>query len=286
MLPSEEDIASYQEHGFYKSKKIFTDDEIDRAVEAQENFYKGRQDLNAKITGLGKYTPQGHPGNTLGKNDYSSFFNAELSRLTRNPVIAAIACHLTKTNSIRLWHDQLLYKPSSKSGSKINIGWHTDRQYWQVCSSDKMITAWIPFHDCDENMGTINVIKGSHNWPLQSDDLDFFLRNTDNEPLEKQFITGGNEIVKPPVNLKKGEVSFHHCKIIHGSGPNMNDKPRRAIAVHMQDHDNRYVLKKKPDGTNFSHSIVELLNLSKTDKEPDFKNPILCPTLYEKIIDI
>ncbi len=66
MLPSEEDIASYQEHGFYKSKKIFTDDEIDRAVEAQENFYKGRQDLNAKITGLEKYTPQGHPGNTLG----------------------------------------------------------------------------------------------------------------------------------------------------------------------------------------------------------------------------
>ena len=143
MLPSEEDIASYQEHGFYKSKKIFTDDEIDRAVEAQENFYKGQQAVNTKITGLEKYTPQGHPGNTLGKNDYSSFFNAELSRLTRNPVIAAIACHLTKTNSIRLWHDQLLYKPSSKSGSKINIGWHTDRQYWLVCSSDKMITEWI-----------------------------------------------------------------------------------------------------------------------------------------------
>ena len=66
----------------------------------------------------------------------------------------------------------------------------------------------------------------------------------------------------------------------------MNDKPRRAIAVHMQDHDNRYVLKKKPDGTNFSHSIVELLNLSKTDKEPDFKDPLLCPTLYEKTNDI
>ena len=122
MLPSEEDIASYQEHGFYKSKKLFSDDEIDRAVEAQENFYKGRQDVNPKITGLEEYTPQGHPGNTLGKNDYSSFFNAELSHLTRNPIIAAIACHLTKTNSIRLWHDQLLYSHRANQGAKLISG--------------------------------------------------------------------------------------------------------------------------------------------------------------------
>ena len=281
LLPSEEEIASYQEHGFYKSRKIFTDDEIDRAVEAQEFFYRGGKDVDTQVAGLEEYRPKNHPQNTLGKNDYASFFSRELSQLIRHPVIAAIASHLTGTKSIRLWHDQLLYKPSSKIGERIDIGWHTDRQYWQVCSSGKMITAWIPFHDCNEEMGTITVVKGSHKWPEQSRNLDFFLRDTDNETLEKDFITAGNEIVKHPVNLKKGEVSFHHCRTIHGSGPNITDKPRRAIAVHMQDYDNRYVVSNRPDGSQFSHSIVELLKLSKPDNEPDFKHPILCPKLYD-----
>lgn len=36
-------------------------------------------------------------------------------------------------------------------------------------------------------------------------------------------------------------MSFHHCKTIHGSGPNTAGEPRRAITIHLQPGDNRYI---------------------------------------------
>ena len=42
--------------------------------------------------------------------------------------------------------------------------WHIDKHYWQTCTSEKMLTAFIPFHDCGEEMGTITMVDGSNNW--------------------------------------------------------------------------------------------------------------------------
>jgi ectoine hydroxylase-related dioxygenase (phytanoyl-CoA dioxygenase family) len=42
------------------------------------------------------------------------------------------------------------------------------------------------------------------------------------------------------MELRPGQVSFHHCKLIHGSLPNTGTTPRIALAVHFQDASNRY----------------------------------------------
>lgn len=280
LLPTAEDVSSYREHGFYKSRKLFTDEEVDRAAEAQELFYQGKVD-DPGIAGIEKYRPEGHPGESLGKNDFASFFVPGLAELSRKPIVAAIAARLAGTASIRLWHDQLLYKPATRPDRPVSVGWHTDRQYWKkTCSSKNMITAWIPFHDCDDVMGTISVVDGSHGWPDNTEDLDFFLRETDNEELEQRFVTGGNDVVKVPVDLKKGEVSFHHCMAIHGSGPNLSDRPRRSIAVHMQDQDNQYVKTRNPDGTVATANVMGMCRY--VDGVPDFSDPIICPELYRE----
>lgn len=33
-----------------------------------------------------------------------------------------------------------------------------------MCSSDALLTAFIPLHDCDESNGTLVVADGSHLW--------------------------------------------------------------------------------------------------------------------------
>jgi ectoine hydroxylase-related dioxygenase (phytanoyl-CoA dioxygenase family) len=101
----------------------------------------------------------GEYGEGLRKHDYSSFFRAELATLACHPLIGAVAARLTGSPYIRLWHDQLLYKPPVR---RACVGWHTDRQYWLSCTSDEMLTAWIPFHDCPPDMGAIAFIDGSH----------------------------------------------------------------------------------------------------------------------------
>lgn len=277
LMPTDEDVAFYLEHGYYIAGQIFTDEEIDAALRGSERFY-GLDVDEPEADIPDKYRPTGDYGDGLRKHDYASFFNHELDRLTRSPIIGAIAARLVGTPAIRLWHDQLLYKPVDTADKKINVGWHTDRQYWKPCTSADMLTAWIPFHDCYETMGTITFIDGSHRWPDNTDGLDFF--SSDLEGMEQRFDTGGRPVVKAPANLKKGQVSFHNCLTIHGSGPNKGNGPRRSIAVHLQDEANRYREHRRADGQLALHPNDALCR--RVDGLPDYTDPAVCPVLYRE----
>lgn len=278
MLPTDDDVRFYQEHGYYLSKPFYTAQEIDSALAGSERFYACDFD-EPDLPQLEPFRPKSRPGDGLRKNDYASFFNKGLGNLVRNPLLGAIAARLTGAPSIRLWHDQLLYKPVESSDRKANVGWHTDRGYWKTCTSPGMLTAWIPFHDCDETMGTITMIDSSHVWPDNTDGLDFF--SNDLEGLESKFNTGGRPVVKVPMNLKKGQVSFHNCLTIHGSGPNHGTSPRRSIAVHLQDAANRYQVYRHPNGDLARHANDDLVRKDENGL-PDYTDPNICPTLYPR----
>ena len=142
-----------------------------------------------------------------------------------------------------------------------------------------MITAWIPFHECTEENGTITMVEGSHLWPDNTDGLNFFSNDLDG--LEKNFKTGGAPVVKTPVQLLKGQVSFHHCLTIHGSGPNRTTNPRRSIAVHMQDQANRYQEYHYPDGRFARHDNDTLCR--SVDGIPDYTDPDFCPVIWSAV---
>jgi hypothetical protein len=44
LLPSTDDVEFYAEHGWYLSKKLFTDGEVDELVAASERYYAGERD--------------------------------------------------------------------------------------------------------------------------------------------------------------------------------------------------------------------------------------------------
>jgi hypothetical protein len=276
LLPTPEDVAFYQEHGWYLSKRIFSDEEIDAAVRGSERFYSGdRNDFkHPKQADLPEGWVPEH-GDVLRKNDYSSLMNRDLAAIVNKPLLGAIASRLAG-EPIRLWHDQLLYKPPLKGQTSANVGWHTDRQYWRCCSSENMLTAWVPFHDSFEEQGTITMIDGSRLWPDNTLDLDFW--NADLDALQERFKTGGAEVRRVPMNLPKGHVSFHNCRTIHGSGPNLSDAPRRSIAVHLQDGPNRHHDFTYRSGNHAGHTNDRLCR--QVDGEPDYTDPSICPQLW------
>ena len=275
LLPTDDEVRLYRERGFYLSRPLFTDEEVDAAQRGSERFYA--RDLDEPPFPMpDRWRPTGEYGDGLRKHDYASFFSLGLSALVRHPLLAAVAARLAGTPQVRLWHDQLLFKPTDNPDRKANVGWHTDRGYWKTCSSPNMLTAWIPFHDCDEEHGTITMIDGSQHWPDNTQTLNFF--SSDLEGLEKRFDTGGRPIVKVPMNMTKGQVSFHHCLTIHGSGPNRRPDPRRAIAVHLQDMPNHWQEYHFPDGRLGHHDNDDLCR--KVGGVPDYTDPDICPTLY------
>jgi ectoine hydroxylase-related dioxygenase (phytanoyl-CoA dioxygenase family) len=276
LLPTADDVAAYRRHGFWISDLIVPDDVLDAAERGMERFHAGARDHHI-ADGLEALGWTAADGNGLRKNDYASLHEDALMALVRTPAIAATAARLAGASSIRLWHDQLLYKPVDDPSRPANIGWHTDRQYWESCTSVEMLTAWVPFHDVDEAAGTITFLDGSHAWDHAG--LDFGA--SDLAAQEAQLQAEGRTLRKVPATLKRGQVSFHHCLTIHGSGPNRSSAPRRSLAIHLQPGDNRHQRVLGRDGQPAVHYSDPFARRDERG-EPDYTDPRLFPVLYEE----
>ncbi|WP_320775634.1 phytanoyl-CoA dioxygenase family protein [Streptomyces sp. CRN 30] len=286
LLPSAEDIAGYRRDGYYVSGRIFSDDLLAAAVEGSERLYRGEYDERFAWSDDPAVDPHfGVPftDRTRSRADgYASFHSLALRALARHPVISSIAAALTGATEIRAWKDQLIYKaPASGPGENEGVtGFHQDKRYWPTCRSDRMITAWIPLHDCSTRNGCLVVIKGSHRWRNNHALVTFDERNQDY--IKSELINSeGDELVEVPLQLRCGQVSFHDCYTIHGSYPNVSDAPRRALSVHLQDGENRYrdlnfLSSAKPVFLH-SHDLI----CRTTEKGlPDYSDPDIFPTLY------
>jgi ectoine hydroxylase-related dioxygenase (phytanoyl-CoA dioxygenase family) len=274
VLPTEKDVAFYRENGYWISPPILNRGALDAAERGMRRHHAG--DVDHRVAddpdgSLWGWRPA--DGDVLRKNDYASLRVEELAVLVRRSVIAGCAARLAGAKEIRLWHDQLLYKPSG-SDRRANVGWHTDRGYWRSCSSQEMLTAWVPFHDVTEAHGPVMFVAGSHRRDQRAG-LDFF--DQDLTTIDRYAAEHDLRIVT--ATLDRGQVSFHHCRTIHGSGPNHSDEPRRSIAVHLQPGDNHHVTARNPDGTTATHHN-DRLTVARPDGAPDYADPAVCPLLW------
>lgn len=279
LLPTDEDVAFYEEHGWYISKKILSDEIIEQAIQGSERFYGGHRDSQLPISsGFTDWKPEDGL-DVVRNNEFVSLQNRELRQLALQPIIGAIAARLARTEQIRLLDDQLVYKPPQDKNGKSAVGWHADRAYWGTCSSDNLITAWIPFHDCDESRGPLVMLDKSHKWSGTQDTR--FFNNPNLEDMAQRFRESGRQIVKVPMTLKKGQVSFHHCWTIHGSYPNYSQSFRLALAVHLQDEANHYRPFWNKKGQQI-HIIDESLCRKLPNGNPDFSDPAVFPVLWSE----
>ncbi|MEV0001521.1 phytanoyl-CoA dioxygenase family protein [Micromonospora sp. NPDC050980] len=276
VLPTPDDIAAYRRDGFLVVRGLIPPGVLDAAERGMARFYAG--DLDAPFPGRTRHddydwTPA--HGGGLRKNDYTSRMVVELAHLVEFPAIGAYAAALAGAAGIRLWHDQLLYKPAGLDDARGNVGWHTDRQYWLSCSSTEMLTCWVPFHDCDESVGGVSFVAGSHRWPPQRG-LDFFAGDLTAQ--EASFRPAGAAARKVVPVLRRGDVTFHHCGTVHGSGPNLADRPRRSMAIHLQPADNHWVPATDPAGAPAFHRNDELVR--SVDGHPDYADSRISPMLW------
>ena len=149
-----------------------------------------------------------------------------------------------------------------------------------------MLTAFIPFHDCGEEMGTITMVDGSHRWKEIGG-------RRHHQPRTSPSATAANwrrcwrrtprfngvEVRKVPMNIPKGHISFHHCRTYHGSGAEPQRPPRRAISLHLQDGENRYREFRRSDGSQvaYNHDVLVRRTAAGT---PDYSDPEYLPLLW------
>jgi ectoine hydroxylase-related dioxygenase (phytanoyl-CoA dioxygenase family) len=156
---------------------------------------------------------------------------------TRQPAICEMVSQLIGHPVLRVWHDQVQYKPPHVGGPTT---WHQDHPYWPIIQPADLVSAWVALDDADLENGCMWMVPCSHRWgPHKGGTI-----GTDEEtfaPLPDMSLVPRGEEVRPvPCEVKKGQVMFHHCLTWHGSPRNRSERGRPAIAVHYMPGYTRY----------------------------------------------
>ncbi len=277
LLPDEADVERYERNGWYIAPKVLPHDLLDRTRAAIEAHHAGRRDRVLRRTAKFSDWKPGD-GDGVRNNEFCSLQNDGVRELVMQPILGAIAARLARSDVIRVFDDQAIYKPPAAGEvSRSAVGWHTDDSYWSTCTSTRMLTAWIPLHDAEEKNGTLYVIEGSHLWPEAEHLRDF--NNPDLDSIEQRMGRAIPKDLITPMRLQKGQVSFHHMRAIHASAPNIAATPRFAVALHMQDSSNRYREYLTPAGIKV---VLPHDQLCRTDPEgnPDYADPEVFPVIW------
>jgi ectoine hydroxylase-related dioxygenase (phytanoyl-CoA dioxygenase family) len=269
LLPTEADVEFYQENGYWIAPRILSDAEIETLREHHACVIAGQYETGR--TPWARDPAVGEPINRIVKIDNTYWTDTAMARLALHPVIGAMAARLARAQAIRLWHDQLLFKPPS-SGAVGHVGWHQDYHYWQCTTPAELLTAWVALDDVNEENGCMQVVPGSHKWGLQPEG-NFF--DKDLEGLQKRIeATSGKPFVTANCILPVGSLSFHHCLTIHGSGANQTSRPRRSLVVHLMPEGTRY----RGGTSSDNHMNVSLLSGQEGDP---YAGPYF-PVLYRE----
>jgi ectoine hydroxylase-related dioxygenase (phytanoyl-CoA dioxygenase family) len=284
-LPTDDEIAGYAEHGWYLTRRVFTDEQIDELVDATERYYAGARSRTLPVRPPRLAAWQASDGPVQRHNDYVHYESDPIARVLLSPLIGAIAARLARADEIRVFQSTLIYKPPNPDEPSNLVPWHFDRHYWATSTSERMLTAFIPLHDCGEREGTITMVDGSHRWreTAQRDSTARHFADRDRGELDRMLAENaaynGAEVRTVPMVIPKGHLSFHHCRTYHGSGPNRSGRPRRAVSFHLQDGANEYRRHTLADGSQVAYNhdaVVRRL----PDGRPDYADPDYCPVLW------
>ena len=106
------------------------------------------------------------------------------------------------------------------------VSYHQDAKYIGL-EPHNWVTAWIAITDSNETNGCMKMWPGSH-VDLKEHDQKF---NQGNLLTRGQTIKNVPEDQVKPIELKAGQMSLHHPRIIHGSGINKSGDKRIGFVV-------------------------------------------------------
>jgi ectoine hydroxylase-related dioxygenase (phytanoyl-CoA dioxygenase family) len=220
-----EQIEFYQAHGYLAGIRMLTDEQVDV--------------LRAELAEL---TNPSHPGHHLFYEYHSNespdpekvLFHAlgawriapGFHDLLWNPACTVPASQLLG-GPVRFWHDQLFCKPARQGGV---VAWHQDYSYWTRTRPMAHLSCWIGLDDSTAANGCVHYVPRSHRWDL----LPITGLAGDMNAIQSVLTEEQRREFKPvAIELKKGECSFHHPLMVHGSYDNKTESPRRATVINV-----------------------------------------------------
>lgn len=107
------------------------------------------------------------------------------------------------------------------------VSWHQDSAYFGL-DPHELVTVWLALTDSNSANGCVRVLPGTHRGESHSHVETF---HQDNLLARGQSIEGIDDSGAVDLELRAGQFSCHHERIVHGSLPNATDSPRIGLAI-------------------------------------------------------
>jgi phytanoyl-CoA hydroxylase len=222
---STEQIERYRRDGFLVIENFLTPVELAEWRSAVEQAIQERDGI--KIPGTEIKT-----GNDDGINKDTDYYanvfdqlinlwqtNERVRKLMKSAELGRVAAQLSGATGIRIWHDQALFKRPWANPTAL----HLDVPYWSF-SVPNAISLWVALDDATPANGCLYFLPGTHK---KTDYRDIGITRNMKAIFEVYPELAGVEAVAVP--MKAGSASFHNGLCIHGAGPNLTPRPRRAM---------------------------------------------------------
>jgi len=135
---------------------------------------------------------------------------------------AHIAAQLLGVESLRVYHDQALYK---EAGGGLTP-WHQDQYYWPL-STDKTITMWMPLVDITEDMGMLTFASGSH----REGRVGNIAISDESEHLLEEHIARQGYPIHRENSMQSGDATFHYGWTLHSAPGNQSSLTREVMTI-------------------------------------------------------
>jgi ectoine hydroxylase-related dioxygenase (phytanoyl-CoA dioxygenase family) len=161
-------------------------------------------------------------------------------------------------------YDQLLAKRPFKDDAVFE--WHQDQAYWPVLPDARTATCWLAVDDSTLENGCMRFVPGSH-WlplrphrPLKNDRGESHTLCCDVDPARDEV---------RPVPIRRGDITVHNERVLHGSGGNRTAGWRRAYIVAFRARET--VAEERRLGFTHSHNderaVLESVGREKVERE-------------------
>ncbi len=130
-------------------------------------------------------------------------------------------------DDLQLDYDQLVAKPPHQAEAVFH--WHQDLGYWPDTTDTRTASFWLALDDTDEGNGCVQFVDGSHAEPELRGHEPLLGDRGENHTMVAVVDPAVDRI--RPARLRRGDVSVHHERTVHGSGGNTSDRWRRGYVV-------------------------------------------------------
>lgn len=253
---TKKEISQFNNQGYLVLKNVLTQKEMLNIDPVFDHFISGKEQKRMKKDFCDMSQPYGTPFekfqlvNAMLPGKYMPSFKENIFfKVAQN-----ISKQLYPSGIPDMDYEQFLAKKPTKKEAEFSM--HQDLGYWPKTKNTWTATFSLALSDADIVNGCLHVIPGSNNEKNLREHKPKSYSKSEKKSNEKRDDSHTLVIESNPndklvyLPVKRGDITIHDERIVHGSGGNNSDKWRKTYIIAFRDSETI----KKERSIGFTHS--------------------------------